>query len=181
VTSSDVPDLAEDFERRKLADYLSGLSATLPAEASRLSTLTARTLDELSEVGPDRVLTHGDFQPGNVHLDAVRVVVIDFDRAAAAPAARDLGHFIGQALTMGAARHGDLRAAVPWVEAFLRGYTGAGGNERVVAAAPAYVARTFAEVLYYRLVVRPVVDRSFVPAWLEAWERVLEQAGRSRR
>jgi hypothetical protein len=50
-----------------------------------------------------------------------------------------------------------------------------------VAAAPAYVARTFAEVLYYRLVVRPVNDRSFVPAWLEAWGRLLDQAGVSHR
>jgi tRNA A-37 threonylcarbamoyl transferase component Bud32 len=177
VTEVDVPVLAADFERRKLADYLTGLSSMLPTEASRLATLTARTLDALSRIGPERVLTHGDFQPGNIHLDALRVVVIDFDRAAAAPAARDLGHFIGQTLTMGAVRHGNLRAAAPWVDAFLGGYTGAGGSRPAVAAASAYVARTFAEVLYYRLVVRPVADPSFVPAWLEAWGRTLDEAG----
>ena len=42
------------------------------------------------------MLTHGDFQPKNIHLDRSRLVVIDFDRAAWAPAGRDLGHFIGQ-------------------------------------------------------------------------------------
>ena len=31
-----------------------------------------------------------------------------------------------------------------------------------------HVARTFLEVLFYRLVVRPVRDPSFAPAWVEA-------------
>ena len=57
---------------------------------------------------------------------------------------------------MGASRHGHLAAAAPWVEAFLRGYTDGGGDAGAVRSAPAYVARTFAEVLFYRLVVRPV-------------------------
>jgi hypothetical protein len=101
-------------------------------------------------------------------------VVIDLDRAAFAPAARDIGHFIGQTLTMGASRHGHLGAATSWVDAFLHGYTAAGGDGAAVAGAPAYVARTFAEVLFYRLVVRPMPDRTFVPAWLDAWERSLD-------
>ncbi|MET1064924.1 MAG: hypothetical protein ABWX85_08125, partial [Arthrobacter sp.] len=108
-----------------------------------------------------------------------RVVVIDFDRAARAPAARDLGHFIGQTLTMGASRHGDLGAAAPWAEAFLTGYGDAGGDAGAVHSAPAYVARTFAEVLFYRLVVRPVGDSSFVPDWLDAWEEAVEAAAGS--
>ncbi len=148
--------------------------AALPAVADRLVTLTSRTLDSLRRAPARPVVTHGDFQPGNIHLDDDRVVVIDFDRAASALAARDLGHFIGQTLTMGASWHGCFEAAAGWVDAFLRGYTAADGDPSAVAGAPAYVARTFAEVLYYRLVVRPMPDWSFVPAWLDAWERCLD-------
>jgi tRNA A-37 threonylcarbamoyl transferase component Bud32 len=173
ATGVDVPLLADDFEQRKLTEYVTALAAALPGAADRLRTLTARTLDGLTRGTARRVVTHGDFQPGNIHLDDHRVVVIDFDRAASAPAARDLGHFIGQALTMGASRHGSLTAAASWAEALVRGYTAGGGDQAAVAAVPVYVARTFAEVLFYRLVVRPVPDWSFVPAWLDAWEGAL--------
>jgi tRNA A-37 threonylcarbamoyl transferase component Bud32 len=176
LSGVDVPVLPDDFEHRKLAEYTDALTAELPAAADRLTALTARTLDGLSGDSARRVVTHGDFQPGNVHLDGARVVVIDFDRAASAPAARDVGHFIGQTLTMGASRHGHLAAAASWVDAFLRGYTAAGGDGSAVASAPAYVARTFAEVLFYRIVVRPMPDRSFVPEWLDAWEQSLDAA-----
>lgn len=176
VRGVSVPDLAEDFERLKLAEYAAALAGQLPGSTARLNRLTAGTLERLARADGPRVVTHGDFQPKNIHLDRHRMVVIDFDRAARAPAARDLGHFIGQTLTMGASRHGHLGAAASWVEAFLRGYTGAGGDARAARSAPAYVARTFAEVLFYRLVVRPVGSTSFVPEWLDAWEAAVEGA-----
>jgi hypothetical protein len=150
------------------------LSIALPAEADRITELVDRTLGRLAEAATDTpVVTHGDFQPKNVHLDPSRVVVIDFDRAASAPAARDLGHFVGQIETMGAALHGDLGVASSWVAAFLDEYVAGGGSPGAVQSTPGYVARTFAEVLYYRVVVRPVPDASFVPTWLDAWERHL--------
>ena len=176
VTGVQVPDLAADFERLKLTEYAAALCGLLPQAAVRLGELTAGTLEGLGRAGGSKVVTHGDFQPKNIHLDRHRIVVIDFDRAAWAPAARDLGHFIGQTLTMGASRHGDLEAAAPWVEAFLDGYADGGGDAAAVHSAPAYVARTFAEVLFYRLVVRPVKDSSFVPDWLDAWEAAVEAA-----
>lgn len=171
-----IPVLAEDFEHAKLAEYTRALADLLPQAAVRLGRLAAGTLAGLQRVDGGRVMTHGDFQPKNIHLDRHSVVVIDFDRAAWAPAARDLGHFIGQTLTMGAARHGTLRAAAPWVEAFEDGYITSGGDAGAVSTAPAYVARTFAEVLFYRLVVRPVRNSSFVPDWLDAWEAAVEAA-----
>lgn len=181
VRAVQVPDLAADFEQLKLTEYTAALAGLLPQAAVRLGGLRDATLAVLARAantsaGGPPVVTHGDFQPKNIHLDQHRVVVIDFDRAARAPAARDLGHFIGQTLTMGASRHGDLAAAVPWVEAFLDGYAGGGGGAEAVRSAPAYVARTFAEVLFYRLVVRPVSDSSFVPGWLDAWESAVEAA-----
>jgi hypothetical protein len=182
VRGVQAPDLAADFERLKLAEYAAALAGLLPRAAARVAELTTATIEELARVDGPHVLTHGDFQPKNIHLDRYRFVVIDFDRAAWAPAGRDLGHFIGQTLTMGASRHGNLTAAVPWVEAFLEGYSAAGGDEGAVRSVPAYVARTFAEVLFYRLVVRPVRDSSFVPDWLDAWEWAVSAAtgGRSR-
>jgi hypothetical protein len=176
-----VPDLAADFEQLKLTEYTAALTGLMPQAAVRLGGLRAATLAALASAGNSTaggppVVTHGDFQPKNIHLDQHRVVVIDFDRAARAPAARDIGHVIGQTLTMGASRHGDLEAARPWVEAFLAGYAGGGGAAVAVRSAPAYVARTFAEVLFYRLVVRPVNDTSFVPDWLDAWEAAVEAA-----
>ncbi|MGP4032174.1 phosphotransferase [Pseudarthrobacter sp. 1C304] len=180
VRGVQVPDLAADFERLKLTEYTAALARLLPHDAGRLAALSAATLAALERAGNGTagrtVVTHGDFQPKNIHLDARRIVVIDFDRAALAPAARDLGHFIGQTLTMGASRRGDLSAAAPWVEAFQAGYSGGGGDAGAVRAAPAYVARTFAEVLFYRLVVRPVKDPSFVPDWLNGWEAAVADA-----
>jgi tRNA A-37 threonylcarbamoyl transferase component Bud32 len=167
-------ELPTDFERSKLAEYGPALATALPAEADRITELVDLTLGRLAEAAADvPVVTHGDFQPKNVHLDPSRVVVIDFDRAASAPAARDLGHFVGQIETMGAALHGDLGVASSWVAAFLDEYVAGGGSPEAVQSTPGYVARTFAEVLYYRVVVRPVPDASFVPTWLDAWERHL--------
>jgi aminoglycoside phosphotransferase (APT) family kinase protein len=177
-----VPDLAADFEQLKLTEYTAALSGLLPQAAVRLGELRAATLAALARAANDSaggppVVTHGDFQPKNIHLDRHRVVVIDFDRAARAPAARDLGHFIGQTLTMAASRHGHLAAARPWVASFLAGYADGGGDVAAVRSAPAYVARTFAEVLFYRLVVRPVNDTTFVPDWLDAWGEAAEGGG----
>ncbi len=171
---TEVTPLPDDFERDKLSEYSAALAEKLPWAAGHIRDLTAATEQQLRDAaaGPRR-LTHGDFQPKNVHLDAHRVMVIDFDRAALAPAARDLGHFVGQTLTMAAALHGRLDAASEWVSAFLGSYVAAGGDPRAVEAMPGYAARTFAEVLYYRLVVRPVGTDAFVPAWLQAWEREL--------
>jgi len=176
MRSLPIPVLAADFEHVKLTEYCAALAELLPQAAARLNRLTAGTLEGLGRVGGPRVVTHGDFQPKNIHLDRHSVVVIDFDRAAWAPAARDLGHFIGQTLTMGASFHGGLHAAVPWIEAFEDGYIKGGGDADHVSSAPAYVARTFAEVLFYRLVVRPVSNSSFVPDWLDAWEAAVEAA-----
>ncbi|MBY9073986.1 aminoglycoside phosphotransferase family protein [Nocardioides sp. WL0053] len=178
VPGADVPALPAHFESHKLTEYATALAGELPWAADRVRDLTALTVHRLDRAASDpAVLTHGDFQPKNVHLDQTRVVVIDFDRAALAPAARDLGHFLGQTLTMGAAMHGHLGAAAAWGRELLDGYVDAGGDPGAVRSTPGYVARTFAEVLFYRLVVRPVGTEAFVPAWLDAWEQHLDADG----
>ena len=169
LTGLPLPALPNDFEARALERYGPPLVEALPELGDRIRRLVDATLARLDGVQSPDVPTHGDFQPKNVHLDRQRVMVIDFDRAALAPAARDLGHFIGQTRTMAASRHGTLDSATPWVEAFVEGYLAGGGSPAAMDAAPAYVARTYAEVLFYRLVVRPVGHTDFVPGWLDAW------------
>jgi hypothetical protein len=168
-----LPTLAQDFEQRKLREYGTALARVLPSWEARITALVQDTIVRIAESAEPVVATHGDFQAKNVHLDRDRVVVIDFDRAAMAPAARDLGHFIGQTQTMSGVRHGAGAVTTGWIEAFLDGYVAGGGSPAAVTATPSYVARTYAEVLFYRLVVRPMDSIGFVPGWLDAWERCL--------
>ena len=170
-------ELEPDFEPRKVSSYTAALATHRPELAARLGEVEVAVLRGLPGAGDaPLVATHGDFQPKNIHLDSSTVVVIDFDRAALAPAARDLGHFVGQSLTMSAARAGRFEpAARRWTDALLDGYLAAGGSREAVDGTPAYVARTFLEVLFYRLLVRPVADTSFAEGWLdecEGWLRL---------
>lgn len=168
--------LPGDFEAGKAEEYVSRLCQVQPYLTWQLREIQRRLLP-LLEAAPESgvVPTHGDYQPKNLHLDPERFVVIDFDRAALAPAARDLGHFVGQALTMAAAGGHPSDRAAHWATAIIDSYLRAGGSARAVAATPAYVARTFLEVLFYRLVVRPVRDPSFAGEWLDACAQWLER------
>lgn len=181
VTGTNLRPLAADFEAAKAEQYITALAPVKPHLTRRLREIQAELLPILvaAETG-ELVPTHGDFQQKNVHVDAERIVVIDFDRAALAPAARDLGHFIGQALTMAAsAGHPFEGPARDWAFALLDGYVAAGGSAEAVEAAPAYVARTFLEVLFYRLVVRPVRDDSFAADWVAECSSWLERCAPS--
>jgi hypothetical protein len=76
---------------------------------------------------------------------------------------------------MAAARSQGFDAtARAWCDALLDGYVQEGGSQ-AVEATPAYVSRTFLEVLFYRLVVRPVADGSFAAQWLDECDAWLDQ------
>lgn len=165
--------LPAGFEDRKLNGYRQGLVDALPDQKGRIEELTAGALGALRPLARARpVPTHGDFQPKNIYVDGRRVTVIDWDRGALAPAARDLGHFVGQCLTMSYSKTGTFAQVKPWNDAFLEGYGDDAPAGWDCALAP-YVARTILEVLYYKLVVKPVRDPSFVPVWLDALEDTL--------
>lgn len=168
VEGTNLRPLAADFEAAKAEQYISALSDLDPALTRPLRRIQDDLMVALAASGAgDLVVTHGDFQQKNVHVDRDRIVVIDFDRAALAPAARDLGHFVGQALTMAAsAGHSFEGPAREWALALFDGYLAAGGSPLAVEQSSAYVARTFLEVLFYRLVVRPMRDVSFVGDWV---------------
>lgn len=163
--------LTRDFEATKLSLYLGELAGALPEWAGRLAELTAAVVAALARAadGP-LVPTHGDYQPKNIYVSTGRVTVIDWDRFALAHPGRDVGHFLGQCMTMSYVRTGSFDRIRPWNEAFLDSYTD-DAAVGVDALLPAYLARTFLEILYYKLVVRPVKDPSFVPAWLDECER----------
>lgn len=166
-------ELPADFEERKLSRYCDELSEVFPALAGRLPGVVGATLAALASVGEGvRVPTHGDYQPKNIYVDGEHVTVIDWDRAALACPARDVGHFIGQSLTMSYSKTGTFDRGRAWNAAFLAGY-GQVGVGTMPAGLSAYVARTLVEVLYYKLVVKPVADASFVPVWLDELDAAL--------
>jgi hypothetical protein len=173
VTDAPVVQLSQ--EENKLAFYRDGLMQACPQVAGRFEDLCNRSVAAIQSLYPwQGVPTHGDFQPKNIHVGRGRVTVIDFDRFALAPAARDLGHFVGQCLTMSYVRAGSFREIADWNSVFIDEYVRCTSDE-VLHTLPAYIARTFLEVLYYKLVVRPVKDPSFLPAWLDECERWLNQ------
>jgi hypothetical protein len=157
------------FETEKLTRYASALAGAHPDLAGRVSTVAEAAASALEDAGGSPlVITHGDYQPKNIYVRSRRTTVIDFDRHALAPPARDLAHFLGQCLTMSWVRTGSFERIAPWNQAFLAGYGGAAGPG--VELLPAYLARTFLEILYYKLVVKPVADPGFAPAWLAQCE-----------
>ncbi|MGH9035703.1 MAG: phosphotransferase family protein [Acidimicrobiia bacterium] len=163
--------LPPGFEADKLTVYADALAQRHPRLGGRVRDVAAAAADVLAgDGGRALVPTHGDYQPKNIYVNRRRTTVIDFDRHALAPAARDLAHFMGQCMTMSWVRTGSFERIGPWNEAFLAGYratTGAAGLETL----PAYLARTFLEILYYKLVVKPVADPGFASAWLDRCEQ----------
>jgi hypothetical protein len=166
--------LPADFEDQKLTVYCTELAEVIPEQQARLEECTREALARLRTVKGRRLVpTHGDYQPKNIYVDGPTLTVIDWDRGALAHPARDVGHFVGQCLTMAYAKRGAFEPGVRWNDEFLRGYAETAPEGWEPGLAP-YVARTILEVLYYKLVVKPVSDPSFVPLWLDQLEDILQ-------
>jgi hypothetical protein len=120
------------------------------------------------------VPTHGDYQPKNIHLGDEVVTVIDLDRFALAHPARDLGHFLAQSATMSYVRTGSFDRIAGWNEAFTEEYART-GPRWAFESLGAFFVRTMLEILYYKLYVRPVLDPSFVPAWIDECTRQVDE------
>lgn len=159
-------------EGDRLATFEAALSLACPSAGGRIRRLTERVALDPAATDAPLVPTHGDFQPKNVHVTARRISVIDFDRFAIASPARDLGHFLAQSMTMSYVRTGSFDAIAEWNQGFLEAYTPlAPPGARFGLAAS--TVRSMLEILYYKLVVRPVRDASFLGAWLDECERCL--------
>lgn len=159
------------YEEERLARYGRTLGGLFPAHARRIDGIVRRVTSSLATLGAStRVPTHGDFQPRNMHASSDRITVFDFDRFGMAHPARDLGHFVGQCLTMSHVLTGSFREIEPWNTAFLDEYAHRRSGD-AAAALSTFVPRTFLEVLYHKLFTYPVSDPSFLATWLEECER----------
>lgn len=167
VSADLVPPLPGDHVEERTDRQRDALRQVLDVPVPALDRLCRRALDAAATAPP--VLTHGDYQPKNVHVGDDRVVVIDLDRAALAPAARDLGSFVVQTWTMTASSTGTGTAAAAALQAFRRGYEAHAPRSSVVDLGP-HVAVALLEVLYYRLVVRPVPQPRPCLGWLDELE-----------
>lgn len=168
------PVIDQEREAERLERFCDALAEKCPEAAGRFRAIAAGIT--AATASPDRapvVPTHGDFQPKNVHVTRRRVTVIDFDRFALAEPVRDLGHFVAQSMTMSYVRTGSFRSIEPWNDAFLEEYIGA-GPDGALTGLPAAVVWSMLEILYYKLVVRPVRDASFLGDWLDECDRCLE-------
>lgn len=173
---TDAPVLPPDFEESKLRAYGEVLARVCPPHARRVEKLAGRVISSLKALDPRHVVpTHGDFQPKNVYVRGDRVTVIDFDRFALAHPARDLGHFVGQSMTMSCTRTGSFEAIGPWNAAFIEEYARL-APRGVLAAMPVFVARTFMEVLKHKVSLNPAKNARLLPAWLDECERWLSKA-----
>ena len=171
-----VPVLPMEYEEMKLHTYRDVLMRICPQFATRVESIAERILSSLEALDPRQVVpTHGDFQPKNVYILRNRVTVIDFDRFALAHPARDVGHFIGQSMTMSYARTGSFEEIEPWNTAFLKEYAGFTSPE-AWSAVPIFVARTFMEVLKHKILLEPAKNAHLLPAWLDECERWLDKA-----
>lgn len=162
--------LPAGFEADKLGAYAAELESAHPHLGGRVRDIADAVVGALDRAsGGPLVPTHGDYQPKNIYVTRRETTVIDFDRQALAAPARDLAHFIGQCMTMSWVRTGSFDRIAAWNDAFLEAYSRRCGDG--FEALPAYLARTFLEVVYYKLVVKPVADPGFAPAWLAQCEQ----------
>lgn len=159
--------------QHRIEQHGAALAVARPRLAGRIRPLVRRTVEDLARVDLPLVLTQGDFRPRTVHLDEEQVVVAAFDRAAMAPAARDLGRFLGHALVVAADTDADPTTTGLWCSRLVRGYVEAGGSPGAVRQSAAYVACTYAEVLVDRLGTSPDPDPDRARGWLDRWESAL--------
>lgn len=168
----DGPLLDRARETARLATFRDALVGACPTFSSRIRSLSDRVAVDLEDTDAPLVPTHGDFQPKNVHISRGRVTVIDFDRFAVAEPVRDVGHFVAQSMTMSYVRTGSFAAIEEWNRIFLEAYALNAPAHALCGLAVATV-RSMLEILYYKLVVRPVRDASFLAAWLDECDRCL--------
>ena len=176
----DLPPLAVVDEAAKLRACAERIGATHRGSNERSHALAQRLTGLLAGLDDVRsVLTHGDFQAGNIIIAENAVAAIDFDHAALAAPARDLGYFAAQALTRMYVRTNSMTTGWPWAAALREEYLRhRPDGDRGFSA---YVARTILEVLYYRLGKSPIAALPLVPVWLDWCEEMLANAERELR
>lgn len=151
------------------------LAARFPAEAVPITQIAQSIRACLTDTSVQPLVpTHGDFHPKNIYIAGERVTVIDFDRFAYSRPERDIGYFMAQSMTMAHTASTQFQAGATWNAEFIDSYVAA-GRPPDPAALGAYIGIAFLEVLFYRLVVRPVADHAFLCDWLAQCERLISE------
>jgi hypothetical protein len=83
-------------EALDVMELVSDLCYLQPGLTGHLKTLSRTIADGLVQIPQQWCSTHGDFKPDQVLVEGDRITLIDFDRAARAHPARDLGSFLAQ-------------------------------------------------------------------------------------
>lgn len=132
--------LDREAEASTLLSVASGLAFLCPHLSEKIHGLARRLATYLMQQPPMNTPVHGDFYAKQVLLAGERVVILDFDSAAAGDPAYDLGLFVAH-LERGAIRHTVPNDKVRSVAgALLQGYEQASGQalpERVTVYAAA--------------------------------------------
>ncbi|HKP53150.1 MAG TPA: phosphotransferase [Chloroflexia bacterium] len=117
-----LPRLTREAEASNLLSVSAGLEFLCSHLAGRINSLARRLAGHLLHEPPLNLPVHGDFYAKQVLLAGAKVVILDFDAAAAGDPAYDLGLFIAH-LERGALR-GTVPSGLvePVGDALLRGY-----------------------------------------------------------
>lgn len=162
-----LPQVGSAAEALDMMAMVSDLCHLHPVLAGKIKTLSRTIAEGLIQLPQQWCSTHGDFKPDQVLLQGRAVTLLDFDRAAVAHPARDLGSFLAQLeyqILRGTLDDGCRTAAA---QGLLIGYT---AQEEVPA--PESIQLYKALHLFKRL---PEPFRYRVPNWPTCMEKMLHR------
>lgn len=160
--------LNREAEASTLLSVASGLAFLCPDLSEKVHGLARRLATYLMQQPPMHTPVHGDFYAKQVLLAGERVVILDFDSAAAGDPAYDLGLFVAH-LERGAIRHTVPQGKIHSVaNALLEGYERESGQtfrERVTVYAAAGLLK-----------LAPHQFRNRERNWPEGMEAIIDRA-----
>ena len=114
--------------RQRLQEVLAVLGRVCPEHAGQAGRLAGPLEAGLAHtLAAEACTLHGDLHPRNLLVDGDRLALIDLDSARQGPALLELGAWLADGRYRAALQGHDAQAAARAGQAFLQGYTGAGG------------------------------------------------------
>ncbi len=154
-------------EALDVMELVSDLCHLHPALTGEIKTLSRTIADGLVNLPQQWRSTHGDFKPDQVLTQGETVTLIDFDRAATAHPARDLGSFIAQLEYQNLCGTLDDYRLPTAVQGLLTGYAAQG------EAPPPETLQLYTALHLFKLLPEPFRYR--VPDWPTQMENILHR------
>jgi len=158
------------------------LAKMYPEVTASLKSVADRLADLLTAYRGSPVPAHGDYHPKQVFLSPGLTTVVDFEAFGLREPAFDVGHAVGQLLSMSYFRTGSFAAGAVGAAAFWQAYRQGGLAEW--SRVRVHVGRTLIQVLHYALVRlgsgRPEMVADWVRlirAFLDSGPEVLAELG----